>query len=65
MNPKLSHATVRPAAQARSLIASAALAILLTLIIASCGDDYLIKIWDVKSGKILRTLQHEGNFTWQ
>ncbi|MCS5636442.1 MAG: peptidylprolyl isomerase, partial [Myxococcota bacterium] len=39
MNPKLSHATVRPAAQARSLIASAALAILLTLIIASCGND--------------------------
>ena len=39
MTSKLSHATVRPVARARSLGATAALGVLLTLIIASCGND--------------------------
>ena len=39
MTSTLSHATVRPAARARSLGATAALVVLLTLIIASCGND--------------------------
>ena len=39
MTSKLSHATVRPVARARSRGATAALGVLLTLIIASCGND--------------------------
>lgn len=39
MASNLSHATVRPAARARTRNASAALAVLLTLIIASCGNE--------------------------